>query len=56
MVIAIGLGLFFEVYAVFLSSTIATALRTQDGLGGTALQLLLASSFLGMFIGAAAFG
>jgi putative MFS transporter len=56
VVIAIGLGLFFEVYEIFLSSTIATALSTRYGLGGTALQLLLASSFLGMFIGAAVFG
>ena len=56
VVVAIGLGLFFEVYEIFLSSTIATALKTQYGLGGTALQLLMASSFLGMFIGAAAFG
>jgi MFS transporter, putative metabolite:H+ symporter len=55
-VIAVGLGLFFEVYEIFLAGTIATALQTQYGLGGTALQLLLASSFLGMFIGAAAFG
>jgi MFS transporter, putative metabolite:H+ symporter len=56
VVIAIGLGLFFEVYEIFLSSTIATALKMQYGLGGTTLQLLLASSFLGMFVGAAAFG
>jgi MFS transporter, putative metabolite:H+ symporter len=56
VVVGIGLGLFFEVYEIFLSSTIATALNTHYGLGGTALQLLLASSFLGMFIGAAAFG
>ena len=56
VVVAIGLGLFFEVYEIFLSSTIATALKTQYGLGGTALQLVMASSFLGMFIGAAAFG
>jgi MFS transporter, putative metabolite:H+ symporter len=56
VVIAVGLGLFFEVYEIFLSGTIATALSTQYGLGGTALQLLLASSFLGMFFGAAAFG
>ena len=55
VVIAVGLGLFFEVYEIFLSSTIASALKTQYGLGGAALQLLLASSFLGMFIGAAAF-
>src|SRR6478609_2688792 len=51
-----GLGLFFEVYEIFLSSTIAAALKAQYGLGGTALQLLMASSFIGMFIGAAAFG
>jgi putative MFS transporter len=56
VVVAIGLGLFFEVYEIFLSSTIATALKTQYGLGGTALQLLLASTFLGMFVGAAVFG
>jgi putative MFS transporter len=56
VVIAVGLGLFFEVYEIFLSSTIATALTSQYGIGGTVLQLLLASSFLGMFIGAAAFG
>lgn len=55
-VIAIGLGLFFEVYEIFLSSTIAATLKTHYGLGGTALQLLLASSFLGMFVGAIAFG
>src|SRR5689334_17713226 len=39
-VIAIGLGLFFEVYEIFLSGSIATALKTQYGLGGTALQML----------------
>ncbi len=56
VVVAIGLGLFFEVYEIFLSSTIATALKTEYGFGGTALQVLMASSFIGMFIGAAAFG
>ncbi len=56
VVVAIGLGLFFEVYEIFLSSSIATALQTQYHLGGMTLQLLMASSFLGMFIGAAAFG
>lgn len=56
VVLAVGLGLFFEVYEIFLSSTIATALKTQYGLGGTTLQLLMASSFLGMFFGAAFFG
>lgn len=56
VVLAIGLGLFFEVYEIFLSGTIATALKTQYSLGGTALQLLMASSFVGMFVGAVVFG
>ena len=56
VVVAIGLGLFFEIYEIFLSSTISTTLKTQYGLDGTTLKLLLASSFLGMFIGAAALG
>lgn len=56
VVVAIGLGLFFEVYEIFLSSSIATALKTEFHLGGTTLALIMASSFLGMFIGAAAFG
>lgn len=56
VVIAIGLGLFFEVYEIFVSSSIATALKTEYHLGGTTLSLLMASSFIGMFIGAAAFG
>ena len=37
VVVAIGLGLFFEVYEIFLSSSIATALKTEYHLGGTAL-------------------
>jgi putative MFS transporter len=55
-IVAIGLGLFFEVYEIFLSSTISTALKTQYSLGGVELKLLLASSFLGMFIGSALLG
>lgn len=56
VVVAIGLGLFFEVYEIFLSSAIATALKSTYGLGSGTLQILMASSFIGMFIGAAAFG
>jgi len=56
VVVAIGLGLFFEMYEIFLSSTISTTLKTQYDLDGTTLKLLLASSFLGMFIGAAMLG
>jgi putative MFS transporter len=56
VVVAIGLGLFFEIYEIFLSSTISTTLKTQYDLDGTALKLLLASTFLGMFIGSAVLG
>ena len=56
VVVAVGLGLFFEIYEIFLSSTISTTLKTQYALGGTELKLLLASTFLGMFIGSALLG
>ncbi|WP_433710261.1 MFS transporter [Nocardia sp. CA-084685] len=56
VIVAVGLGLFFEMYEIFLSSTISTTLKTEFGLHGTELKLLLASSFVGMFVGAAAFG
>jgi MFS transporter, putative metabolite:H+ symporter len=54
--VAIGLGLFFEVYEIFLAGSISTALKSQFHLGGTTLALVMASSFVGMFIGSAAFG
>ena len=56
VVVAIGLGLFFEVYEIFLSGAIGTALKTEYGLGGTTLMVIMASTFVGMFVGAAAFG
>ncbi|HEX4357936.1 MAG TPA: MFS transporter [Pseudonocardia sp.] len=53
VVVAVGLGLFFDMYEVFLAGTISSALKTQFGLGGPALSVLLGSAFLGMFLGAA---
>ena len=53
VVVAVGLGLFFDMYEVFLAGTISSALKTQFGLGGVALSVLLGSAFLGMFLGAA---
>jgi putative MFS transporter len=49
----IGLGLFFDIYEIFLSGTIGVALKSEWALDGNALKLLLASTFLGMFVGAA---
>jgi putative MFS transporter len=53
---AIGLGLFFDIYEIFLSGAIGTALKTELALGGAELKLVLASAFLGMFFGAAFVG
>lgn len=56
VVVAVGLGLFFEMYEIFLSSTLSATLSHDFGVRGTALKLVLASSFVGMFFGAALFG
>ncbi|HEV7360497.1 MAG TPA: MFS transporter, partial [Mycobacterium sp.] len=56
VVVAVGLGLFFEMYEIFLSSTLSATLSHDFGVRGTALKLVLASSFIGMFFGAAFFG
>jgi MFS family permease len=56
VVVAVGLGLFFEMYEIFLSSTLSATLSHDFGVRGTALKLVLASSFVGMFVGAAFFG
>ena len=50
---AVGLGLFFDIYEIFLSGAIGTALKTEFAIGGNDLKLVLASAFLGMFFGAA---
>lgn len=54
--IVIGLGLFFDIYEIFLSGTLSSVLKEQFGLGGNGLTWLLASAFLGMFLGAVTIG
>src|SRR5215471_447908 len=56
VIIAIGCGLFFEMYEIFLSSTMSATLSHDFGVRGTELKLVLASSFVGMFVGAVMFG
>lgn len=56
VVVAVGLGLFFEMYEIFLSSTLSATVSHDFGVRGTALKLVLASSFVGMFFGAVLFG
>lgn len=48
----IGLGLFFDQYENFLAATIATVLRRDFALGSDQLKILLASAFIGQFLGA----
>ena len=49
----IGIGLFFDMYEIFLVSSIGTALQNEYGLSrhGSDFKLLLASAFVGMFFG-----
>ncbi|HGL4260942.1 MFS transporter [Burkholderia dolosa] len=54
----IGIGLFFDMYEIFLVSTIGSALQNEYGLSrqSTDFKLLLASAFIGMFVGAMCLG
>ncbi|MCP3710791.1 MFS transporter [Paraburkholderia sp. CNPSo 3274] len=49
----IGIGLFFDMYEIFLVSSIGSALQNEYGLDAHSLafKLLLASAFVGMFFG-----
>jgi MFS transporter, putative metabolite:H+ symporter len=48
----VGIGLFFDLYDVFLAGVLSTVLTTAFGLSKNVLPVLLGSSFLGMFAGA----
>jgi MFS transporter, putative metabolite:H+ symporter len=48
----IGIGLFFDIYDIFLAGTISTVLAKKFHVGSGVLPLLIGSSFLGMFLGA----
>ncbi|WP_175904544.1 MFS transporter [Burkholderia seminalis] len=54
----IGIGLFFDMYEIFLVSTIGSALQNEYGLSRQSadFKLLLASAFIGMFVGAMCLG
>lgn len=56
VVLAVGLGLFFDMYEVFLAGTMNIALGHDFKLSGNQLKFLLASAFLGMFLGSALLG
>lgn len=48
----VGLGLFFDIFDVFLAGVLGTVLTKSFGLSQTTLPVVLGSSFLGMFFGA----
>jgi putative MFS transporter len=50
--LVIGLGLFFDIFDVFLAGTLGTVLTKSFGLSQATLPFVLGSSFLGMFFGA----
>jgi putative MFS transporter len=56
LTIIVGLGLFFDVFDVFLAGTLATVLVRSFGITQDALPVVLGSSFLGMFFGATFMG
>jgi MFS transporter, putative metabolite:H+ symporter len=55
-VVAVGLGLFFDIYEVFLTPVLSTVLTKQFHLTTAQLTPVLASTFIGMFLGALVMG
>jgi putative MFS transporter len=54
--VAVGLGLFFEFYEVFLAGVLSTVLVKHFHLSNALLPAVLASTFVGMFFGALLLG
>ncbi|RTL66945.1 MAG: MFS transporter [Pseudonocardiaceae bacterium] len=54
--LAVGLGLFFEFYEVFLTGVLTSVLTTEFHLTKAQLPPVLASTFIGMFLGALILG
>ena len=52
IVLLVGLGAFFDLYDVFLGGVLAPILGTEFGLESTGKAAVVASGFLGMFVGA----
>ena len=52
LVVIVGLGSFFDLYEVFLGGVLAPILAKEFALGTTGKAAVVASGFLGMFVGA----
>ncbi|MFI5609416.1 MFS transporter [Amycolatopsis sp. NPDC051903] len=55
-VAVVGLATFFDLYDLFLAATISTVLTHEFGVSSQALKYVLASAFVGAFVGAVALG
>lgn len=55
-IVAVGIGLFFDIYEIFVAGTIAAVLVKDFGLSKAALPFILGSTFIGMFAGALVLG
>src|SRR5882672_6649111 len=53
---AVGLGLFFDLYEVFLAGVLSTVLVQEFNLSKAQTPILLSSTFVGMFVGALVLG
>lgn len=56
LVALVGMGLFFDLYELFLAATMTGVLKQQLSLSTTQLSAVLASAFAGQFLGALALG
>ena len=52
LVVIVGVGMFFDLYEVFLAGTLSTVFKTRFHVGPDELKLVLASAFVGAFVGA----
>ena len=54
--VIVGIGVFFDLFDIFLAGVLATVLTKEFMLSPVLLQSVLASGFLGMFVGAVGLG
>ncbi|HVV10119.1 MFS transporter [Amycolatopsis sp.] len=56
LIAVVGVATFFDLYDLFLASTVSTVLGKEFGVSSAELKPLLASAFVGAFVGAVALG
>ncbi|KAA9158283.1 MFS transporter [Amycolatopsis acidicola] len=56
LIAVVGVATFFDLYDLFLASTVSTVLAKEFGVSSAELKPLLASAFVGAFVGAVALG